>query len=84
MSSKPFENRSEIFLSLLNKRGQLLQLLYTYGCLHISDLEIVPDMRVNILVIVTCRKRSKMPAESLATAVIAARITPAVPSPVTK
>src|SRR5688572_22354578 len=68
----------------LDESRELLQLGDADGGLHIGRLQIVADVRVDVLVIVPVRQITKVPVESLATGVFLSGITPAIASPVTE
>ncbi|MNH27751.1 hypothetical protein D3C79_878740 [compost metagenome] len=54
------------------------------GGLHVSDLEVVAQVRVGVLVIVALRQVTQLPAKTLAAGVVLARTAIAVAPPVTE
>lgn len=50
----------------LDERGGLLQLFHTNSSLHISDLQVVTEVAVHILVVVTLRKLTVLTIKAMA------------------
>src|ERR1051326_2556944 len=67
----------------LYEPGQLLQLRHADRRLHVGHFEVVADMRVDVLVIVTAGETAELPLESFAAGVLFAGIAPAVSPAVT-
>ena len=74
--------RRKILLPIGNELRKLFELRTTDRGLHVGYLQIVPDVRKNVFVIVSMRERSQLPREALAAGVAGARVAPAIPSPV--
>ena len=72
----------EISLSKGGELFKLLKLSAANRCLHIRHFEIIADMAINILVIVSGGKRSKLLSVTLSASVILSSCTIAVPAPV--
>src|SRR5687767_8655805 len=68
----------------LDESREFLQLGDADGGLHIGRLQVVADVRVDVLVIVPVRQMTKLPVESLAAGVFFSGFTPAIASPVTE
>src|SRR5689334_20158524 len=75
---------SKIFLPAIDEVGKLRKLRKTKRRLHIGSLQVVADVRVGVLVIVSAGERSNLPIKPLATGIIPAGFTPAVTPPVAK
>src|SRR5215472_6612600 len=73
---------SKVLLAALNEIGQLGNLRCAKSGLHIGGLQVVPDVRVDVLVVVTAGQFPELPVESLAAGVFFARLAPAVAAPV--
>ena len=50
--------------------------------LHVGDLQVVADVRVDVLVVVAARQLAELLVEALAAGVLFARLAPAVAAPV--
>ena len=65
-----------------DKAVETLELDGADGGLEVGRLEVVADLRVDVLVVVAGRKRAVLLGEPLAAGVVAAGVAPAVPAPV--
>ena len=61
---------------------ELLQLRHTDSGLHVGCLEVVADVRVDVLVVVTVGQIAQLPVEALAARVLLPRLAPAVTAPI--
>lgn len=52
----PFEELFKVLPPLVDKLREFFSLFYTDSCLQISHFEVIANMRVNILVVISCRK----------------------------
>ncbi len=76
--------KGKVVLARLDESRRLVQLSKTAGGLHVSDLEVVPQMAVGVLVVVALGQVAEFPAEAFTAGVVSARRAEAVPPPVTK
>ena len=67
-----------------DKLGQLGELRDAHCGLHIGGLQVVADVRIDVLVVVAVRQAAKLPVKPLATRILAPRLTPAIASPIAK
>ena len=65
-----------------HERRKLLQLLAADGGLRIGRLEVVAEVSVDVLVVVTLRQFAELPTEPLIAGVVLSAGTPAVAAPV--
>src|SRR5687768_3306752 len=68
----------------LNEAWKLLEPRDADGGLHVGRLQVVADVRVDVLVVVSVRQVAELPVEPLAARVLLPRLAPAVTSPVSK
>ncbi len=61
---------------------ELVELRDADGGLHVGELEVVADVRVDVLVVVAVRQVAELLVEALAAGVLLARLAPAVAAPV--
>src|SRR5439155_18521132 len=79
---QPGPQAREVALAGGNEFRQFLKLRYADRGWQIRCFEVVPDMRVDVFVIVTVRQLAEIPIKALAARVGLSRIAPAVASPV--
>ena len=65
-----------------HERGQLLQLCYTDCCLHVGHLEVVTEVGVSVLVVISCGQGSQRPGKPLPAGIGAPWLAVAVAAPV--
>ena len=61
---------------------QLAELRHADRGLHVGGLQVIADVRIDVLVIVAVRQAAKLPIESLAAGILAARFAPAIAPPI--
>src|SRR5262249_60930814 len=66
----------------LDERGQLRELRDADGRLHIGDLQVVADVREDVLVVIAEREVAELAREALPAPVVLTRRAPAVATPV--
>src|SRR3984957_14363165 len=74
----------KILLAAPDQLGQLGELRSSESSLHIYGLQVVPDVRIGVLVIVAARQGTELPLETLATRVVLAGLAPAIATPIAK
>ena len=82
---KASERLSEMMVILFPARNevrQLCELRSTQGGLHVGRFQVIADMRIGVLVVVSAGERSQLPLEALATSVIFPGFAPAVATPI--
>src|SRR5208283_1288516 len=52
--------------------------------LHIGRFQVIPDVRIDVFVVVSARQRTQLPVKTLATGVVLAGLAPAIATPVAK
>lgn len=80
--SQLFTEQGEIASARSGKVIQAFELLQSHGGLHVSDLEVIAQMRIDVFVIVPLWQQRELPLKTSFAAVVPARGTPAVPAPV--
>src|SRR6516162_10908029 len=65
-----------------DKRVQFAQLLPPDGRLDIERLQVVPEMTVNVFVVISGRQTAELPFEPFPTGIVLAGSAPTVPAPV--
>src|SRR5688572_23803676 len=68
----------------LDEGREALELRHAHRSLHVGELQVVADVRVGVLVIVSERKVAQLPGEPLAAGVVLPRLAPAIASPITE
>ena len=66
---EPLTEECEVGAALGNKAVGAIQLRNTDGSLKVSNLQVVSNVRVNVLVIVAMRQLAQLPVETLSTGV---------------
>src|SRR5260221_7652522 len=79
---EPAEIKARVASARLDELRQLLELRDAQRRLHFADLQVVPEIRVNVLVIVAHGQLAELPLETLAARVAHARLAPAIAAPV--
>ena len=63
---------------------QFLNLRSSESGLHVGGLQVVADVRIGVLVIVSAWEGAQLPGKSFAAGIVFSRVAPAIASPVTK
>ena len=84
MLLEPVIETVEVFSSRGDKSGQFFQLCHTNRRLHVSQFQVVANLRVNVLMVVTIRKPTKLPIKPATASVIMTSRTPTISTPVTQ
>ena len=79
---QPVVQRSEVSPPRLDESVQLVELRHAHRGLHVGELQVVANVRIGVLVIVSAGQVAQLPTEPLAAGVVAAGFAPAVAAPV--
>ena len=71
-----------VMTSALDKRRELFELFYAYRSLKVGDLEIISEVAVNILVVVSLREFAILTVKAVSAEIVTSRRADAVSSPV--
>ena len=79
---EPFGPSAKIFFSSFNEERELLHLLRADGGLHVCDLQVIADMRIDIFMVVTFRQIPILRGKSFPTSIVLASSAIAIATPV--